>query len=790
MKIIITNLGKTHRINTNYKTQDTFCFSVNDTMNLSSLISSFLSFDSRISNDNNPSVSFNISIHAPFEELTRTLLSLFVCKSLADTSTGLTFSLSENKQWRFFVEVPHTDKYQMTVKENLDRILPILSIISPHTLEEITDDNYQLFIGQEEELVARFLKAYDNHTIDRFLTVTATGQEQPVDFQPLTDCDECRDQIYSCLRRYAREMSRNKISQLSFVKFMYRRILFFTGHYYRFNMDIERLGSSVMKQMIQEAKSLTQIDFQHNDYPRVYLVYDPGFSLHLLNDDWNNVSRDIKRLFKDRNPSTGGEFKDKNYFVKCLSWLINIKYESFEKILNETKFILTENFAYKLFHIHERKLTRLSLIIEGHTGVGKTFLLKFYSLLLNSKIIDISMHDPVAPRIREHTSFWLLTTVINEILENELNLLNMFLQRVKPRLLELVDEEADDELEQPNVYNPYPQRFQELNDDENYNDENEFNESLALCKQQAIVQPPTIQEARAAPAPAAPAELVDLPLLKQLKGSLQNFEYNNDTLRYIWRTIMILSNENALNVTEKLNHALYEFVTSQLISFPLIEASFQLKNLLNRSHSLNVQTSIKLFNEFLIYTQIKPLFYRLLLHPGVTEEELEHFMSPICQLARELLDIELVVFFDEVNTSSCLGLFKEMFMDRTLHGKSLPKNVFFAAAINPSMKPNDDSAVHRQDYLVHQLPQALENLKVSYGPLQPSSLSDYIAKKVAMFQVNSTANRRKAMPLEQYAQQMLSDSILNAQEFCERYLGSFPSLSFANISHNFFFFFY
>ncbi|CAF4437022.1 unnamed protein product, partial [Adineta steineri] len=65
-------------------------------------------------------------------------------------------------------------------------------------------------------------------------------------------------------------------------------------------------------------------------------------------------------------------------------------------------------------------------------------------------------------------------------------------------------------------------------------------------------------------------------------------------------------------------------------------------------------------------------------------------MLPICQLARELDHIEIVVFFDEVNTASCLGLFKEMFMDRTLHGKNLPENIFFTAAINPSVNESDD----------------------------------------------------------------------------------------------------
>ncbi|CAF4426370.1 unnamed protein product, partial [Adineta steineri] len=79
------------------------------------LISSFLSFDSKITNNNNPSVSFNISIHAPFEQLNRTLLSLFISGTLTDNTTGLTFSLPKNKQWKFFIEIPYTHKYQMTI---------------------------------------------------------------------------------------------------------------------------------------------------------------------------------------------------------------------------------------------------------------------------------------------------------------------------------------------------------------------------------------------------------------------------------------------------------------------------------------------------------------------------------------------------------------------------------------------------------------------------------------------------------------------------------------------------
>ncbi|CAF4914154.1 unnamed protein product, partial [Rotaria sp. Silwood2] len=159
-------------------------------------------------------------------------------------------------------------------------------------------------------------------------------------------------------------------------------------------------------------------------------------------------------------------------------------------------------------------------------------------------------------------------------------------------------------------------------------------------------------------------EQIDQDLLKEIKHSLQNYEYQCDMLQYIWKIIMQISSENAMNITDKLIDALNKYITSQLINLPLNDASFQLKNFLKDSSTPSILTSIQMFEEFVAHTRIKPLFYRLLLHPGVTEEQIDEFMLPICQLARELRNIELVVFFDEVNTSSCLGLFKEMFMDR------------------------------------------------------------------------------------------------------------------------------
>ncbi|CAF3878346.1 unnamed protein product [Rotaria sp. Silwood2] len=753
-----SGIGKTHRINTKYKDNDTKCFSINDTLNLSLLIRSFLSYESIVSNDR-PSVYFNISLHAPFNELNRVLFSLFICNSLTDVSSGLTFSLPILKSWKFFIEIPYTEQCEVTTQENFDRILPILSILSSSILDEVTDDNYQLSIGDEEEFVARFLKAYENKTIDQCLTRDNLNIEIPVSFEKLTDQNDCRQHIYTCIEKYAPELPRNKIYELSFTKFLFRRVQFFTGHYYCYNEIWPKLGSIVMKQMIDEAKSLTQINFGSNAYSRVYLVYDPNFSLHLLHNDWNQVPKSLKHLVNNKDPSIRDEHENQSYYGECLAWLIDIQYHVFEKIMNETKFILTENFAYKIFHVHERKLTRLPMIIEGETGVGKTFLLKFYSLLLNAKLINGPLNENIAPRIRERTSLWLIENVIVDILEKEPTLLNKILHRV---IQKLWDFDNNEEVEQKNPHIV-------LNKDQQIDNDDDDPMLISRIQDQIPVPNPIVENIEQH---LDDPEQIDHDLLKEIKHSLQNYEYQCDMLQYIWKIIMQISSEDAMNIADKLIVALNKYITSQLINLPLNDASFQLKNFLRDSSTPSILTSIQMFEEFVAHTRIKPLFYRLLLHPGVTEEQIDEFMLPICQLARELSNIELVVFFDEVNTSSCLGLFKEMFMDRTLHGSNLPTNIFFTAAINPSIKINhDDISVHRRDYVVHQLPHALENLKVVYGILGSNTLSDYIRKKIEMFTVNSTQNDDRQMPLELYAQGILTQSILRAQEFCEEHLG-------------------
>lgn len=57
------------------------------------------------------------------------------------------------------------------------------------------------------------------------------------------------------------------------------------------------------------------------------------------------------------------------------------------KLIDDSNYVLTLDFALKMINIHERRKCGMSIIIEGETGVGKTELLKMLSKLWNYKYV-------------------------------------------------------------------------------------------------------------------------------------------------------------------------------------------------------------------------------------------------------------------------------------------------------------------------------------------------------------------------------------------------------------------
>ena len=53
------------------------------------------------------------------------------------------------------------------------------------------------------------------------------------------------------------------------------------------------------------------------------------------------------------------------------------------ELIKEKKFVLTRDFVQKMLNIHERKECCIPVVIEGETGVGKTFLVEILACLWN-----------------------------------------------------------------------------------------------------------------------------------------------------------------------------------------------------------------------------------------------------------------------------------------------------------------------------------------------------------------------------------------------------------------------
>ena len=159
-------------------------------------------------------------------------------------------------------------------------------------------------------------------------------------------------------------------------------------------------------------------------------------------------------------------------------------------------------------------------------------------------------------------------------------------------------------------------------------------------------------------------------------------------------------------------------------------------------------TTAKLLEAFLTVKSLDT-FFKLNIHAALTPEDITNFFHPKFQEANMLLQLTtergglhpptVVIFLDEINTSSCMGLFKELLVDRSLDGEPIPSNVFVIAACNPH---RGSSAAIRScsqqndwvlgSYYVRPLPPTLQFLTWDYGALDYSQERDYIQEKIAM----------------------------------------------------------
>ena len=95
--------------------------------------------------------------------------------------------------------------------------------------------------------------------------------------------------------------------------------------------------------------------------------------------------------------------------------------------------------------------------------------------------------------------------------------------------------------------------------------------------------------------------------------------------------------------------------------------------------------------------------FTLDVHGGLEEEDVVEFVSGAVANAYGHPDEDVWTFLDEVNTASCVGLFRELVCDRSMRGTKLPENLRIFAACNPYRLKKK---FHETSGLVLNLPEA------------------------------------------------------------------------------------
>jgi hypothetical protein len=183
-------------------------------------------------------------------------------------------------------------------------------------------------------------------------------------------------------------------------------------------------------------------------------------------------------------------------------------------------------------------------------------------------------------------------------------------------------------------------------------------------------------------------------------------------------------------------------------------------------------------------SKLESIFFVIRMHEGIGPEHWREKVAQIEAAAKMKEGINIVAFVDELNTSTIMGMIKEVMMDGTLDGRSLPKNIFWIGATNPvttydatnHIVPTLDMTLSNvgivdeeedaNEYIVRSLLPSLECTVLDVGTLASEQEKNFLA--AYLFDSNlgfsaSVGQGLNLLPPSWFA--AMRDMILRSQEF-------------------------
>ncbi|CAB9511697.1 Ring finger protein [Seminavis robusta] len=145
--------------------------------------------------------------------------------------------------------------------------------------------------------------------------------------------------------------------------------------------------------------------------------------------------------------------------------------------------------------------------------------------------------------------------------------------------------------------------------------------------------------------------------------------------------------------------------------------------------------------QWLASSNLNSFFFEINIHSSMEESDIVARFEPVRRLARKIPEVPIVVFLDEVNTASMMGLFKEIIVDCSLQGDRLETNIITIAACNPArsnlmIETNNAREVDMGrtwcsgHYQVSPLPTSMSALKWCFGALSKTQEREFIFRRL------------------------------------------------------------
>ncbi|EFA80970.1 hypothetical protein PPL_06205 [Heterostelium album PN500] len=323
-------------------------------------------------------------------------------------------------------------------------------------------------------------------------------------------------------------------------------------------------------------------------------------------------------------------------------------------------YVLTPEFGIRLLMLHNKVKNQRSLVLTGDTGVGKTFILLFYSLLINAK--NNSLPDIIS-RIREE---------VNKLIQNKTDFVLKGIMdgdqqsKLLPGEVSLI--QIQDALTQLCEHDP----MKESNNNNNNNNNNSSGSS----------------------------------------SKFQNRSFQHTLFSTVENLIAVMMNNYPLIETPR-NSLLYQIRFKSSTSV-IIQNK---EKLLEAVKEISSATFRNLFHRIIMHQKFTSKIFKNLVLSYIAEAKQLRHIDPNLKM---LIFIDEF----NTSPNDTLALINEIFIDGTLDGEGcIPDNIFWIGAMNPvkttSMEAVDytgqTTTTSHLSFVVQHPPPAMVQLFLNYG---------------------------------------------------------------------------